>query len=751
MIRISFVYLFPTFLFFISCNRGPAENPVFTGYTDRSACISCHEEEYHAFTHSHHDLAMEPANEQTILGNFNDHRFIHFGDTARFYRKGVRYYVYTAGEDGIYQEFEVEYTFGWTPLQQYLIRFPRGHYQVLPFCWDTRSADEGGQRWFHIYDQERIPPHDQLHWTKAQQNWNHVCAECHSTNLKKNYNIENLSFSTDWSEIDVSCDACHGPSANHLKWAELHEKGEPTERYPNMGYAFSFPDDSAYWEFRSGALTAVRSKPRSNHAEIELCARCHSRRLQIWEDYTHGEELMQTHVPVLLEPDFYYPDGQIKEEVYVYGSFLQSRMYKSGVTCSDCHDPHSMQVKAPGNTLCLQCHAHDTYNSYGHHFHDVAQEGGSCLDCHMPETNYMVVDPRRDHSMRIPRPDLSLKIGSPNACTQCHTDESDEWADTWFRKWYGNKYDTIQHYGEVFHAANQRDPAALADLLKVSEDTALTDIVRASALHYLQQMPSMKAVNHLRKMTTDSSALVRMTAINILNRLHGSQSLDYIMEGLTDEVRAVRYISSNAYAGIPYIEKADRVTAKERKTLNEYIRALMVNADQPASHTNLGIYYQHEDKLDSALHAYQTALRIDSGSVEAAIDIADLYRIEGRDEEGEEILLRTLGNNPGRHELYLALGLVYTRQNETEKSLSMLSQAYRLDPQNTYYIYVYGVALNSYGEPQKALEILEKGYEVDPWDYNLLNALAAISRDIGDMKRFHKYYDQIVRMQQTLN
>lgn len=735
----------------ISCGNTPNTNPVLTGYEERSKCIACHEEQYNKFTGSHHDLAMEIANKESVLGNFNDTTIIHLGDTARFYMHDNKYYVYTKGEDGIYKEFEAEYTFGWTPLQQYLMKFPNGSYQVLPYCWDSRPIEEGGQNWFHVYDQEKIPHDDFLFWTKNQQNWNHVCAECHSTNLKKNYDLATRSFNTDWTEIDVSCDACHGPSENHLRWAELDDQGEPTDGFTKMGYAFLFPNDSAMWLYDSEKGNAYRTKERTNRQEIELCARCHSRRMQIWDEYEHGGELMQSHLPEVLEERLYYPDGQIKEEDYVYGSFLQSKMYKFGVTCTDCHDPHSYQIQAPGNLMCMKCHSYEKYDSYTHHFHDTKDTGGSCLDCHMPTTNFMVVDPRLDHSMRVPRPDLSDKLGTPNACIQCHTEESNQWATGWFRKWYNNKYDTIPHYGEVFHAALNQDPKSLNGLINLINDREQNDIVRATAVYYLSNVPSLKAIEQVQKSTRDSSAMVRMVAIRLLSNLTGNESIEYSLERMNDEVRAVRYEAARAYANVPYSQKSNKLNAAHRNAIDEYIKMLMVNDDQTATYTNMGIYYVNEDRLDSAKIFFERALYVDSSSVEAAINLADIYRLQNNDREGEKVLLHMLKSNPARSELYLALGFLYTRLQNNRKSLEMIKKAFELEPQNTYYCYVYGIALNSSGRTNEALEILKAGYEINKNDYSIIIALGSIYRDLGDMENFHFYSNKYQELQQIGN
>ena len=706
---------------------------------------------YSTYHGSHHDLAMEIANDSTVLGNFDNYTLTHLGDAARFYKKDGRFFVYTKGDQGKYYDFEVKYTFGWTPLQQYLMEFPNGHYQVLPFCWDSQPEELGGQRWYHVYDQEKIPHDDILFWTGKQQNWNHVCAECHSTFLKKDYDHTTLTFNTNWKEIDVSCDACHGPSENHLKWAELDEKGKNADRYPNMGYAFSFYNDSATWDFDMEKGTSYRSKPRTNHQEVELCARCHSRRMQIWEDYIHGDPLLQTHIPEVLTPRLYHVDGQIMDEDYVYASFLQSSMYHQGVTCTDCHDAHSMQIKAPANILCATCHLNEKYNDYSHHFHKIDSTGGSCKDCHMPETTYMVVDPRQDHSIRVPRPDLSLKIGTPNACTQCHTDETDEWAANWFREWYGDKYDTIGHFGEIFYAALQRDPNVLEDLVEILNDSGQPEIVRATSLVYMEYLPSVRTIEIVERATRDTSPMVRMVAMQVLGRIQGNQSLETAIKLLDDSVRAVRYEAALSYTRVPFADKKGILNEDQKKHIDEYIEILMVNNDQAATHVNLGIYYQGENLLDSAMNAYRDALRIDSNSIEAAINIADLYRTQKQDDEGEKVLIKYYEKNPDRAEICNALGLLYVRQQQPEKAMELFARSVELEPENTYYIYIYCVALNSMGNKEEAIEALKKGYEINPLDYNISYMLAAIYSGLGDEENFQKYYNQVQWIQQGAN
>ncbi|MGD8619395.1 MAG: multiheme c-type cytochrome, partial [Gammaproteobacteria bacterium] len=400
------------------------------------ACRDCHAAEYSAWQGSHHDLAMQAASEETVLGDFDNASLLHFGVTTSFYRKDGRFMVRTEGPDGKLQDYEIKYTFGAVPLQQYLIEFPGGRMQALGLAWDSRPEAQGGQRWFPLYPDEEISHDDELHWTRPSHNWNSMCAECHSTHLEKNYDPVTRTFSTTWSEVDVSCEACHGPGSDHVAWAER----KPGWKQLDTGKGLAITLDERrgiQWKTDPETGKPVRSEPRGSEREIEMCARCHARRSPISSAYVHGEPLLDHYLPRLLEEGMYYPDGQIDDEVYVYGSFIQSRMYHAGVTCSDCHEPHSSALRVPGNGVCLQCHQADKYDRPGHHFHKPQSAGGSCAECHMPPKTYMVVDPRHDHSMRIPRPDLSVKLGTPNACNNCHKDKDAGWADKQVRGWYG--------------------------------------------------------------------------------------------------------------------------------------------------------------------------------------------------------------------------------------------------------------------------------------------------------------------------
>jgi hypothetical protein len=484
------LYLLPVLLILalvLGTCKNKSGNPPDTGtgsmedpgpaYIGRESCKECHEREYELYQGSDHDLAMDLATDETVLADFNS-LYEQHGIETRFFRQDGKFMVNTEGVDGEISDFEIKFVFGFRPLQQYLIKFPGGAYQMLPFCWDTRPAGEGGQRWFHIYDQERIPPHDILYWTHITQNWNYMCSECHSTNVRKGFNPKTGTYHTSWSEIDVSCESCHGPGSVHVEWARIVEQGGNPEAFSDMGLMIRLKDqDNASWVFNMETGTAKRSVPRTDRTLVDMCARCHARRAIISENYTYGKSLLDTHSPALLEEGLYFADGQILEEVYVYASFLQSKMYQNGVVCKDCHESHSGKVFVHSNALCYRCHLAEKYGSRGHHFHDPEKEGSSCLECHMPERTYMVIDPRRDHSIRIPRPDLSDKLKSPNACIKCHNDKSNQWASDWCQKWYGDPDKNGPHYGEIFWAGRQAYPEALPELIRLANDAGTAPMV----------------------------------------------------------------------------------------------------------------------------------------------------------------------------------------------------------------------------------------------------------------------------------
>jgi Flp pilus assembly protein TadD len=688
---------------------------------------------------------MQPADETTVLGDFGGRRFTYFGVTSTFFRRDGRFMVRTDGPGGELREYEIAYTFGVYPLQQYLIAFPGGRYQALSICWDARPKRQGGQRWFHLYPDEKIAHDDPLHWTGPYQNWNFMCAECHSTNLSKGYRPDEDRYETTWSEIDVSCEACHGPGSEHVAWGKAVEEGRASRAGPDrLVVHLKDPARGAVWEFDIERGIALRSAPRTSWTELENCARCHARRSLTDETYVHGRPLLDTHRPALLDDPLYHADGQIRDEVYEYASFLQSRMHQQGVTCSDCHDPHSLAVPVSPDAVCSRCHLQEKFNTPAHHFHKARSEGARCVECHMPAQRYMVVDPRRDHSFRVPRPDLSLKIGTPNACSRCHRDRSVRWAAEAAARWWPSRKPAEPHYGEAIHAGRAALAGAEGLLTRLAEDTTRPGIARATAVSLLGRHPSPRSRETLERALRDPDPLVRLAALGPAADLPRADLPRLVAPLLADPVRTVRVDAARALALLRREELTPEQRAAFATAFSEWQRAQAANLDRAEGRLNLGVLAAQQGRLEDAQREYEAALRLNPWLPPVYVNLADVLRQKGRDDEGEKVLLRGLGVQPKDADLHYALGLLLVREKRLGEALPALARAAALRPEDAGYTYVYAVALQSAGEVPRALSALERAHRDHPGDAQVLQALAILHRDRGSIPEAVSYARKLV-------
>ena len=699
-------------------------------FTGSKSCFSCHIEQHQDWQGSHHDLAMQHASKDTMLGDFNNTGFSANGITSRFFTKDGKFWVNTDGADGSMQDFEIKYTFGLTPLQQYLVEFPDGRVQTLGIAWDTRPENEGGQRWFHLYPDETINAGDELHWTGFQQNWNYMCADCHSTNLVKGYSSATNTFKTTWSDINVGCESCHGPGKQHLDWAAQDDKLKQADI--SMGLPFLLHDRKDIgWVMNADTGTVHRSEPATDNREIGVCAACHSRRGQFRSGIESDGSFMDYYRPALLTAGLYHADGQILDEVYVWGSFAQSKMQAAGVTCSDCHEPHSLKLRAEQEQICSQCHLPTKYASTEHHKHAAGSSGANCLDCHMPETTYMVVDPRRDHSIRIPRPDLSLSSSAPNACNQCHTDQDVEWAAGHFAKMWPEAAEPFQTWTSAITLARSGDPRAEIALIKVIRDQQTPDIARATAVSELPAFLSPLSGAVLQTELTNQSPLVRFAALGVLDALPAENRYQFASPLLKDPVLVVRIEAARISAPALRTQLPPDERAVLQSALLEFVDAQNENADRPEAHLNLGNMYSQSGDMVAAEKSYRQALKLDPEFGPAYANLADLYRAQGMDQYAGKVLKDGINKLPENATLYHALGLMQARTQQMDLALSSLQKAAELQPEATRYTYVYGVALNSVGKTAEALQVLEQGFARHPGDREIIFMIASIYRDQG--------------------
>lgn len=710
-------------------------------YSGSAACAGCHAAQQAAWRGSDHDLAMKPADDTSVLGNFNDAQFTYAGTTSTFSKRDGKFIVNTDGPDGQLHDYEIGYTFGVHPLQQYLIDFPGGRKQALSIAWDSRPKEAGGQRWFHLYPNDNVKAGDWLHWTNYSQNWNFTCAECHSTDLKKNYDPATNTYKTTWAEINVTCEACHGPGSNHIAWAR--KEGDWRKFDASEGLAVALDERKGItWTPVAETGNAQRSAPRQATREIDTCARCHARGSRLTDNYVHGKSPLDTHRLSRLDDDLYWNDGQMRGEVYNWGSFLQSKMYAKGVTCSDCHDPHSLKLRAAGNAVCAQCHQPAKYDAPAHTHHAMGTPGAACANCHMPTTTYMVVDPRHDHSMRIPRPDLSAALGTPDACTNCHAKKTAQWAADAIAKWTGKPPTGFQQFGAALHAGSIGSPGARDVLVKLIDDATQPAIARASAIDRLANMLTPQNTDAVARALKDSDASVRQAAVEAL----GNAEPDLrgrVLPPLLDDVLAVRIEAARALVGVPEQSLAPDRRARQRVVLDEYIAAQTYNFDRPEGHMNVGNLAAARGDSETAIAQYRQAITIDPLFTAAYVNLADVYRATGKEVDAQVILRQGIKADPRSAVLHHTLGLALTRQKARDVALQEFKTAVQLAPADARFAYVYAVALNDSGKTADALSVLNTSLKVNPHDVNLLTALVYFSQQAGNGAAARGYLAQL--------
>jgi predicted CXXCH cytochrome family protein len=586
--------------------------------------------------------------------------------------------------------------------------------QALSIAWDVQKRE-----WFFLYPGQVIQPGDWLHWTRGAQNWNGMCAECHSTNLIKGYDPESRSFSTTWSEINVSCEACHGPGSRHVAWAEIPPMARP--------------------ELEDFGLL-IKTSGISAREQVELCAPCHSRRTELG-DYDHTRSaLLDNQAPTVLEEGLYHADGQILEEVYEYASFTQSKMFRMGVRCSDCHDAHSLKLHRDGNALCLQCHRADVYDTSDHHFHKKVyrgkpSDGALCVKCHMPERPYMVIDWRADHSIRLPRPDLTLEIGVPNACSQggCHDDRPVGWSADHYRRWYGQA--KKPHYGTIIAAARAARPEAQAELIKLAGDPLYPAIVRATALALLTGYSSDSAGAAVARALSDEEGLVRHTAVTSVVPSSAEELVELAAPLLFDPLRAVRLQAASRLAGLseslfkPYQREA------LRQELAEYVKAMEYSLDFAFAGHNLGNLYVALREPARAESYYREAIRIDDLSYPPKVNLAVLLNSQGRNAEAETLLREVLSAYPELHDVEYSLGLLLAEMQRYSEAAEYMERAARALPERSRIFYNLGLIEQQLGRAAPAEAALRRALELEPEALDYLHALADHYVKRGELRR----------------
>ncbi|MEQ9563098.1 MAG: ammonia-forming cytochrome c nitrite reductase subunit c552, partial [Woeseiaceae bacterium] len=589
-----------------------------------------------------------------------------------------------------------------------------------------RPESEGGQRWYHLYGDERIAHDDPLHWTALSQNWNYMCAECHSTDLDRNYDLAKDRFATTWSEINVGCEGCHGPGSGHVAAANSGHTD------PAAALVVDLDDrQGSSWVMDPESGIASRSEAAMKPAsQPEACGRCHSRRAPMAAEYEYSKPLLDTHLPALLDEGLYFADGQILDEVYVYGSFLQSRMYQAGVTCSDCHDPHSTALRTGGDPsdVCATCHLPAKFASMEHQRH--AADTVQCVDCHMASRTYMGVDPRRDHSFRIPRPDLTVATGSPNACNNCHSEQSAEWANAAVEDWYGA--DRAPHFATAIHAGRSATADANQQLLRAIDDATVPGIARATALTLLLPPFGEAELVAVRRAIGSPDAMIRLAAIRAAAAIPPEQLIESLEPSLDDPILTVRFEAFHVLSAHRDV-LSPQALQKLKRVEREYIASQLAVADRPDALVNIGNLARDAGELPKADDYFRLALQRHPQSVMARVNLADSYGLQTRNDDAIAVLREGLALNDevGSAALHHALGLTLVRVQQYDEALVELQKAAMLEPGSSRYTYVYAIGLNSLGRSEQAIETLRQARADFPADFDIAWALVTLLRDQG--------------------
>ncbi len=687
-------------------------------YAGDEACKSCHANQYKDWLQSDHYKSIQKATDSSVLGDFNNATYKADGVESHYFKKDNKFYINTQGDDGMNHDYEIVYAFGHYPLQQYLVQFPDGKIQATRDSWDSKS-----KKWFHQYAGQNIHYRDWLHWTGNAQNWNTMCAECHSTDYKKNYSIENDSYHSTFSILKVSCEACHGMGKNHIDYINSN-------------------DYKAGNKIKNSLLLLANNTDQN--AQINTCAPCHAVQSNIDSNKLVSEELLDNYIPQIPNTERFQADGQVREEDYNYASFLQSKMYARNVKCSNCHNPHSGKLVMTGNQVCMQCHA-KTYDSPEHHKHNINTAGSTCINCHAPGKYYMGNDLRHDHSFRAPRPDLSVQYkATTNACNDCHKDKSAQWASDAVVKWYGPK--RKYHFAEDLIPGSTINDKSESHLIKLIADTSVPDIIKATAANYLGKINTPNSLNTLMSCLSHKNALVRYHALESLINFSASISdKKAVAVLLKDKVKAVRIAAAQLVNSIGINQFLSEYQSDYNKAKTEAESHLLFNADFAHGNIAIGDYYARNNDYEAAQKYYVRAIKKDSLANLARLNLAITYNSKGDNAAALTTLLEAIKTDPKNAQAWYNIALIYSELKDNANALKSFEKAVILKADNPRLYYNYSLLLQQTGNKTQAISTVQKGLTIYPEEESLNYIMAYL---LIEDKQLNKAISYAKRLQQ---
>ena len=654
---------------------------------DARDCKACHLAEFNewaASQHAHANRLVSPLQDGPA---FNPTRNFREGLlTTTVSEKWNRLIVRQTGAEGIPSYHRAVAVIGVRPLIQYLCPFPGGRLQVINPAYDPKNGD-----WFDVYKAEPRGPHEWGFWKNGGMNWNSQCAYCHTTGFEKNYDPATDSFASTWKAMGISCEQCHGPLDGHAAKPKVPVR-----------------------------LTA--------RPDMENCAACHSRREELTGKF-HAGDNFDEHFRVALPDltDLYYPDGQVRDEDFEYGSFLTSKMGKAGISCLDCHNPHSGKLKLPAgnNALCLSCHAPPGQRGAtpipdpaAHSHHKPDSTGNRCVECHMPQTTYMARDPRRDHGFTVPDPQLTKELGIPNSCNRCHADKFTDWAITWMQEWYKMQRPSRDRT-RLIARARSGDPAVSQPIMEFFKSEP-NPAWRASLVLMLEGREQDPAVQEfLAASASDQSPLVRDAAVRTLAQARP----DVLQKALSDPSLAVR-IS----AAWHLLMNRQTVPDGSRKEIGTWLSNISDGAGGAFQQARLAAI---EKRLPDLERWTNLAVARDpsSGMFQQAAQL--MYQAD-RLPQAKAFFDRSLAADPKNTDTAYSLALLEAELGNAARSLVLLRTTVGLAPDFGRAWYNLGLAEAAYGDLPASAKALEKAESLLPRSPDPAFALATVQLRMKD-------------------
>lgn len=702
-----------------------------SAFVGAKACIDCHQTEAQAWQQSDHYQSMQVATSEHVLGDFNNVTFTAGVRSSKFITEQGKYYIETTNNSETMQRFKVRYTFGYFPLQQYLLETEQGRLQAFDVAWDSRPADDGGQRWYQLQDDSVTDPEHPFFWTGYYQNWNSRCAACHSTDLQKHYNADTQSFNTTYQDVNVACEACHGPGQNHIERAN-------NATLDTLGTGLKALPQPLAFHFKEGdAIARPVAKPGEQTLALDTCGACHSRRAELAEPQFGIEYHQQFQLEGINDP-LYFNDGAIRDEVFVLGSFLQSKMAQQGVTCTHCHDPHTGKTILPGAQVCATCHRADVFEQASH---NNGHKDADCLDCHMPQQVYMQVDARRDH--RFHRPDSS-QPNSVYPCVACHTDKSQQWLASALDAWPEREEasaDILGEWAQVNHGLlnfNNKHVDAANTLITQS---AIAPVLKAALLNKLTAFASPLSQASIQYSAQAEDPLLRREAVKAISQLPVKLASELLQKLTKDPVKSVRNEVANVVLAQP--QNTYGPAALFASVLDEYKNTLLATQDHPGSNLGLAQVALYEGNVSAASHYYSAALKIEPTNLAGLLSFAEFARQTGDDKQAEKLFKQALQYGADSAAVQFAYGLHLVRAKQLTMALGHLQQAALANDAQAHYAYVYAVALWQLSRQADALQALQNANKRWPGQHNIINTWVTYAYQAKDSSHLRRAYQQL--------